>query len=355
MSKKTVERELQALLRIGTALTSTKTRHGILYLLVQEIAKVVDVKRCSIILVNVSRPVATVVASHEDPSLGEISIDLKRYPEIEESMRTGKIVLVHDVKTDPRMAPVLANLKHLNIHSILVIPMVYQEQILGTLFLRTSRTRRAFTKAQLLFCQVAARIAANTLLGISRYQLVVREKNQLAEAAGRDFLTRMYNQGTLYRRLAEELAVAQRYHRTLSYLMIDIDNFKEVNDNFGHRQGDQLLRQVARTIQKTTRKVDIVARYGGDEFGIILPETDAKGSYIQAERIRKAIHQARFPMQDHIIKTTVSIGIATFPHKAVQTAEALIRQADEALYLAKSQGKDRTIRSSVRHLKARHL
>jgi len=342
------EKELKALLRISTALTSTNNHQEVLYLLVREIAKVVGVVRCSIILVDETKPIATVVATHDDPFLKEIRIELKKYPEIEESLRTGGVVLIPDILTDRRMTTVLPKLKQLDIRSILIIPMVYHEQILGTLFLRTSRARRPFTKAELLFCHVAARIGANALLGLSRYQLVLREKQELEEEAGRDPLTRVHNHGSLHRRLSEELAAAQRYGRPLSYLMLDIDNFKAINDTFGHRKGDELLKQVAKMIRQTIRKVDVVARYGGDEFGVILPETDAKGGYIQAERVRKAIRQVRFPISGRKVRTAVSIGVASFPDKAIQTTEDLIHKADEALYMAKSHGKDQTIVSGMR-------
>jgi diguanylate cyclase (GGDEF)-like protein len=342
-----IEKELEALLRISIALTSTNNRQDVLYLLVHEIAEILDVIRCSIILVDETWPAGKVVATHEDPSLQEIKIELKKYPEIEEALRTGRVVFISDAWTDLRMAPVLETFKHLDVRSILVIPMVYHEQILGTLFLRTSRARRDFTRTEQLFCQVAARMTANALLGLSRYQLVMREKQQLAREAGRDHLTRMYNQGSLYKRLEEELSMAQRYHRSLSYLMLDIDNFKDVNDTFGHRRGDELLKRMARTIRKTIRKGDVVARYGGDEFGIILPETNAKGAYVQAERIREAICQIRLPVQPSEVRNTVSIGVASFPDQTSQTVEDLIRLADEALYLAKKQGKNRTILSSA--------
>lgn len=343
------DNELVALLRISTALTSTSNREEVLYLLVREIAEVVDVVRCSIIVADHSSPTASVVVTNENPSFKEISIELKKYPEIEESLRTGEVVFIQDVLTDLRMAPVLPTLKHLDIHSILIIPMVYHEQILGTLFLRTSRARRPFTNAEQLFCRVAAQIGANALLGLSRYQLVVREKQELVKTAGQDPLTNVYNHGSLYRRLTEEFDAARRYGRPLSYLMLDIDNFKNVNDTLGHRYGDELLKQVAMEIQHTIRKVDVVARYGGDEFGIILPETDTQGGFAQAERIRTAIRRTRFHILDRTISAAVSVGIASVPDDAIGTAEDLVRNADEALYQAKHNGKDQTMVCGIRH------
>jgi two-component system cell cycle response regulator len=187
-------------------------------------------------------------------------------------------------------------------------------------------------------------MAANALLGLSRLQLVVRENEHLADQAGRDSLTRLYNQGSLARRLNEESAIAERYGRSVSYLMLDLDNFKEVNDRFGHRQGDDVLKRVARIIVRAIRKSDVAARYGGDEFGIILPETDEAGAMVQADRILEAIRSLHIPTPNNPITISASIGIATMPGDAVSTSDDLIRRADEALYEAKRLGKNRAVR-----------
>jgi two-component system cell cycle response regulator len=336
-------KELSALLKIATALASTQTPQGVLRLLVKEIAQVVRVARCSVILANGSSLIGRVVATYEDPGIEEITIDLQKYPEIAESVATGEVVLVRNIRRDPRMALVMPSLKHLKLYAILVIPITYHEQILGTLFLRTSSVK-AFAPRDLLFCKTAARMAANALLGLSRLQLVVRENEHLADQAGRDSLTRLYNQGSLARRLNEESAIAERYGRSVSYLMLDLDNFKEVNDRFGHRQGDDVLKRVARIIVRAIRKSDVAARYGGDEFGIILPETDEAGAMVQADRILEAIRSLHIPTPNNPITISASIGIATMPGDAVSTSDDLIRRADEALYEAKRLGKNRAVR-----------
>jgi len=211
--------------------------------LVQETAEVVGgVVRCSIIVADETQPTASVVATHENPSPTDIRIDLKTTPRSLESLQTGENYFYIGCADDPRMTLVVTKLKQLDIRSILIIPMVYHEKVSAPSFCAPPVARRPFTKAEMLFCQVAARIGANALLGLSRYQLVVREKLELEQEAGRDPLTRVHNHGSLYRRLAEELDAAQRYGRPLSYLMLDIDNFKEVNDTFGHRHGDEFLK-----------------------------------------------------------------------------------------------------------------
>ena len=157
-----------------------------------------------------------------------------------------------------------------------------------------------------------------------------------------DELTDLYNYRYLQQRLDDEIHRAERYDKRLSFLMLDIDNFKRVNDVHGHRVGDQVLAEVASLLKSTVREVDIVARYGGEEFSVILPETDAPGAFIAAEKIREAIALHRFKDADGepVVHVTISIGLASFPAHATDK-ESLLRAADDAVYHAKGTGKDR--------------
>ena len=121
----------------------------------------------------------------------------------------------------------------------------------------------------------------------------------------------------------------------LSLLMIDIDNFKNFNDTFGHQEGDKVLKEIAKTIITSSRKEDLIARYGGEEFTVILPHADKNEAFIIAERLRENIHNI-----ENEKKLTVSIGISSFPQDAYKKEE-LIEYADQALYKAKHEGKDR--------------
>jgi diguanylate cyclase (GGDEF)-like protein len=331
---------LAALFDIATALTSTKTHEDILGVLVKVIAQVVDVVRCSVILIGKDQPKGKVVATHENPSATGFAIDLVKYPEIAQAVASGEPVLIDDVNTDPRMRGVIATFKNLEIRSILVIPISYRDEILGTLFLRTSMPRQVFTPDEWLFCQTAAKMAANALLGLAEQQRLKEQNAQLANQAALDPLTGLLNQRSLAVRLEQVFASAQRYSRPLSYLMVDLDGFKEVNDTLGHDGGDQALRRVAQAILQAMRKADVAARYGGDEFAILLPETDAYGAFVEAERIRRAVEQIRL---DHSHLLSVSVGTATFPAPTTETKEDLMRNADQALYQAKATGKNRTV------------
>lgn len=157
-----------------------------------------------------------------------------------------------------------------------------------------------------------------------------------------DELTDLYNYRFLQQRLDEELGRADRYNKRLSLLMLDLDDFKRINDTYGHIVGDRVLAEVGQLLKSTVREVDIVARYGGEEFTIILPETDASGAFIVAEKIREAVAVHRFPDAEggRSIHLTVSTGLSSYPVHA-SDKEALLRSADDAVYHAKETGKDR--------------
>jgi two-component system cell cycle response regulator len=124
--------------------------------------------------------------------------------------------------------------------------------------------------------------------------------------------------------------------------MVDIDDFKNVNDNYGHPIGDDVIAHVAKTICESTRESDLVSRYGGDEFAVILPETSAEIAATMAERLRQTIERLRFPSNSQEARVTVSIGVGYYRPGADTASEAdLIAAADKALYRSKSQGKNR--------------
>ncbi len=163
----------------------------------------------------------------------------------------------------------------------------------------------------------------------------------LAQLAIRDSLTNLYNRREFERLLAEELHRATRYRHPLSLLLIDIDKFKAINDGLGHRAGDQALRLISSTIRDISRKGDIVARYGGDELAVLLPETPPEDALILAERIRKLVSLQ--PLEtDSGSKTelTLSIGVATTSGE-VNRGEQLVDAADQAMYIAKAEGRNR--------------
>ncbi|MBV9949719.1 MAG: GGDEF domain-containing protein [Myxococcales bacterium] len=155
-----------------------------------------------------------------------------------------------------------------------------------------------------------------------------------------DGLTQVHVKRYLLESLDKELMRARRHTRDLSFLMLDIDHFKKINDLHGHLAGDYVLKEVARLIQQRIRRDEVLARYGGEEFAIVLPETILGGAKALAEGLRERIEQSRFTFQGEVIQVTISIGVATL-QESDRTSEDLIRRADEKLYEAKHAGRNR--------------
>jgi diguanylate cyclase (GGDEF)-like protein len=158
-----------------------------------------------------------------------------------------------------------------------------------------------------------------------------------------DHLTGLLNRRYLYERLKEELARSERHGHLLSLLMLDLDGFKYCNDTLGHLFGDQTLKEIAETLLNTVRSMDVVARYGGDEFMVILPETAESLAIDIAERLRSNVAKKVVPTQDAAggpRTLTASIGIVCYPEHG-ETVELLLENVDKALYRAKNKGKNR--------------
>jgi len=175
---------------------------------------------------------------------------------------------------------------------------------------------------------------------ISRIKINVRSyqyKKRLELMAVTDGLTGLYNHRFIFERLEEETAKVTRYERPLSIIMLDIDNFKAVNDTFGHRTGDNVLQSAAHAIMACIRKTDVAGRYGGEEFLVLLPETDLADAKVVAEKIRSTVAQLRFETKE--LSITISAGIAEAQQG--ESFEAFINRADTNLYRAKRSGKNR--------------
>jgi len=169
-------------------------------------------------------------------------------------------------------------------------------------------------------------------------QRIVRLYEEVKVLSLTDDLTSLYNRRFFHNRLREEIERARRYTRHLCLLMIDIDNFKHYNDSYGHQQGDELLRVFARRLKSSIRENDFVARLGGEEFAIIMPEASYDKARKLAERFQRSI--TTYPLSSTNGKVTISIGIAGLPVDA-HDLDGLIYKADRALYQAKREGKNR--------------
>ena len=179
-------------------------------------------------------------------------------------------------------------------------------------------------------------------LKIKHLQDELKEKNnRLSELSGTDELTKLANRRRFMEQFANEYARAQRYKKELSFVILDVDFFKRVNDSFGHLAGDAVLVQLGEVMMRNMRQSDLIARYGGEEFTLLLPETGLNGCIAHAERIRKDIEDAEFVIEDKVVRITVSGGCASIPEMKTKSVDELVRKADEALYNAKNNGRNK--------------
>jgi len=174
------------------------------------------------------------------------------------------------------------------------------------------------------------------LIGLRRALLY----QKVQELTITDTLCQVYCRRYFLERFAEELKRSKKNKLSLSFLMIDIDNFKQFNDRYGHLVGDVILRQVSKIIVDAVRQIDFIGRYGGEELSVVLTETEQEQANFASQRIRKAIETTAIKVYDEELKVTVSIGVSTFPVNA-RDMQDLIEMADQALYLAKETGKNK--------------
>jgi two-component system cell cycle response regulator len=338
-------RDLLLLLELSEAMTALRNPMKILRLIVEKMSDVVDVARCSIVSLSATGNLI-VKASSDLKGDVEICLDWGKYPEISKAIETRKSVVVNNIKNDPLMESVREHIAGLEFNSIIVVPIVKKESVIGTFLLRTaSSLTDGITERISKLCQLVSNLAANALENATLFESMKTAQEFLEEMAIRDGLTRLYNHRHFYNRLDEEFSRALRYNTPLSLIFFDIDDFKRINDSCGHTQEDKVLRQIGRIIKNVVRECDIAARYGGDEFAVLLPNTSAEGAHELASRLRSIIREHRF-VDMKIEKVTTSTGIATFASGNVQSYDQLVLLAEGAMYTSKLGVKDQVVRAS---------
>jgi diguanylate cyclase (GGDEF)-like protein len=179
-------------------------------------------------------------------------------------------------------------------------------------------------------------------LQIKQLQDALRKKNaQLERLTRTDPLTNIANRRHFMHSIEMEFARLERYKRPMSFIMLDVDHFKKVNDKHGHQAGDQVLVDVAGILAESVRITDVAARYGGEEFAILLPETDGSRAFIVAERCRKLIEKMETVFEENTIRVTASFGLVSLPDDRISTVHDIISVADENLYTSKREGRNR--------------
>jgi diguanylate cyclase (GGDEF)-like protein len=241
----------------------------------------------------------------------------------------GQPLLFSTVK-EGQVVPGYTGIKRMR--SFMGFPLKFQEEFSGVLIFASAEPGK-FTSDEMatlgtLVNQASAQVS-NAIL-----------HEQVEQVAITDGLTGLYNHRHFQERLSHELKRSLRQEQPASLLLLDIDHFKNLNDNYGHPFGDEVLKMISAQLSDVARDIDLVARYGGEEFVVILGNTGRRDCKKVAERIRKGIESLSFAFEGETVKTTVSLGGATFPEDG-ETKEELIRRADQALYHSKHSGRNR--------------
>ena len=329
-------RELQVLFGLGQSISSTLQVQELFDSLTHVVGEKLGYRHFVVLLLDPINNVLVVKATHGFDENEEIRGMVFKLGEgvAGECARIGEQILIPDTRKDSRYLHYKG--KRSADGALLCIPMKVKDRVVGVLAWERT-TLEGFTESEILFLQAIANASG---VAIENAQLYERTR----ELSATDELTRVANRRAFHERLDHELRRADRFHRNVSVLMIDIDYFKRFNDTHGHLHGDTVLAKAASIFKENVREVDLVSRYGGEEFVIILPDADKVEAAAVAEKLRSRVSKTRFPLADTQPngKLTISVGVASYPSDAAD-GETLLDSADFALYRAKEGGRNKVV------------
>jgi diguanylate cyclase (GGDEF)-like protein len=243
--------------------------------------------------------------------------------------QNGIPILINDAQNDPRFSDRADKMVKNTTRSIIAVPLTVNGEIIGVIeaINKLDGGFSIFDMQVLQFVSTQSAIAINNA--------------DLYNKAIRDGMTKLYIGKYFRERLQEEWNRTSRKNHNLSVVIFDIDNFKGINDTYGHQAGDRVIKEVAQVLLNNCRNIDIPCRYGGEEYTVILPETNREEACVFAERVRSVVESLRLEYDDVTIRFSISGGIATFPEVEANDPSDLIELADMALYHSKKQGRNR--------------
>jgi diguanylate cyclase (GGDEF)-like protein len=327
-------RELSLLNHIMTTVTSTLDPTQVLIAILHELTVCLNVSQAGIALLNASKDSLVIVSEYPfNSSISALrqSIPVKGNPSTQFVLDTLQPLSILNAQHDQRTKPVHALLKQRNVASMLLLPLIVRGEAIGTIGLDSFEPRQ-FTPDEITLSSNAAAVAAQAI----ENSRLFAEMKQMAIT---DTLTGLLNRRGLLQYGEKELERSRRFNRPLSIIMLDVDNLKQINDQYSHTIGDQVLVKVAQICRQYMREIDIIGRPGGDEFVIILPETDLTSVQVAAERMRLRISESPLQVDQTTIYFTASLGVCEAPKTTLELA-TLIDCADQAMYHSKQSGKD---------------
>ncbi len=297
------------------------------------VSKVLNAERGFVVLREQSENKIYAERYFDDISWSVNDSSAKSYSQIlvENCFKQNEVIIIGDTELNTTLKD-LAEVKNGGGRSIAVIPLVQDKTVVGVIYLDNQQLPHNFDVQQIPFLTT---YAAHTSIALHNTLLYKR--------AITDDLTQLFTRQHIDEGLEQEIKQAQDNNQELSILILDLDHFKGVNDTYGHTTGDQVLQVFSSILTTHIRDDDMAGRFGGEEFVVILPDTNREGARFIAEDIRKAIESERINKEGQVIKITVSIGLASYKNTHGNKALLLFEDADKALYQAKEQGRNQTV------------
>ncbi len=249
------------------------------------------------------------------------------------AVRSKELILVGDIDTHTK--PIIRKSQrsfagNYKTNNCAIVPLVCQNRVVGVLNL-ADKVQGSFDSENIALIELFSQLVGASIGNIKLFEKMQRQ-------ATTDGLTGLVNHKTFYEILEKELLRSRRYGGQISLIMIDIDNLKKTNDTHGHRAGDKVIKEISRRIKESIRQIDTAARYGGDEFAVILPNTSLTDAYIVAERMVQVVAQSPTTWRKEQIQLSISVGLGQYD--ADTNPEDITSRSDQALYTAKQAGKN---------------
>jgi len=250
------------------------------------------------------------------------------------AVRSKKLIQVQNI--DTHKMPIIrrsqrAFAENYDTNSCIIAPLICQDRVVGVLNLADKMEGESFGCDDIALIELFSQLVGASIGNIKLFEKIQRQ-------ATTDGLTGLANHRTFYEILEKELWRSRRYGGQISLIMVDIDNLKKINDGYGHRAGDKVIREISRKIRGCIRHIDTAARYGGDEFAVILPNTSLADAVVAAERMVDAVSDSPITWEKERIALSISVGVGQYD--AENSPEDITSRSDEALYTAKQAGKN---------------